>query len=44
MTWEFDFDADASAALAVELGSSLQFVDREMVNNDMRQEFVDKDL
>lgn len=44
VTWEFDFDADASAALAVELGSSLQFVDREMVNNDMRQEFVDKDL
>ena len=44
VTWEFDFDADAPAALAVELGSSLQLVDREMVNEDMRQEFVDEDL
>ena len=44
VTWEFDFDADAPAAMAVELGSSLAFVDREQVNADMRREFVDADL
>lgn len=44
VTWEFDFDADAPAAMAVELASSLAFVDREQVNADMRREFVDEDL
>lgn len=44
VTWEFDFDADAPAAMAVELGNSLQFVDRATVNADMRAVFVDEDL
>lgn len=44
VTWEFHFDADAPAAMAVELGSSLVFVDRDEVNADMRREFVDADL
>lgn len=44
VTWEFDFDEDAPAALAVELGSSLAFVDRAQVNEDMRRTFVDADL
>ena len=42
--WEFDFDHDAPAAMAVELGHSLQFVDRAEVNADMRAVFVDEDL
>ena len=42
--WEFDFDSDAPAAMAVELGHSLQFVDRAEVNADMRAVFVDEDL
>lgn len=44
VTWEFDFDADTPAAMAVELGSSLAFVDRDQVNADMRRDFVDADL
>lgn len=44
VTWEFDFDADAPAAMAVELGNSLQFIDRDAVNRNLRDTFVDADL
>lgn len=44
VTWQFDFDRDAPAALSVELGNTLRFVDRETVNADFRANFVDEDL
>ena len=44
VTWQFDFDADAPAALSVELGNALQLFDRETVNADFRANFVDEDL
>ena len=44
MTWAFDFNPDAPAAMAVELGSTLQFIDRKQANEDLRRVFVDEDL
>jgi len=42
--WEFDFDADASAALAIDLGDRLQTVTRESLNEMVRETFIDVDL
>lgn len=44
VTWEFDFDEDAPSAMSVELGSTLQLVDRRQVNEDFRRDFVGEDL
>lgn len=44
VTWEFDFDPDAPAAMAVELGGTMQFVGRQEVNDAVRREFVEEDL
>ena len=44
VTWEFDFDDEAPAAMSVELGNALQLVDRRTINDQLRETFVDEDL
>lgn len=43
-TWDFDFDHDVTSAMALELGNSLQLLDRATVNDDLHRSFVDEDL
>lgn len=42
--WEFDFDADATAALSIELGDRLQTISRDDFNDIMRETFIDEPL
>ncbi len=42
--WEFDFDADATAALAIDLGDRLQTVSRNELNESIRETFIDVEL
>ena len=42
--WDFDFDDDASAALSIELGSQVSLITRELVNENVRQSFIDEDV
>lgn len=42
--WEFDFDDDVSSTLSVELGSRLQLVSREALNENIRESFIDEEL
>ncbi len=44
VTWSFDFDADTPAAMAVELGNTLQLIDRDELNAGFRESFIDEDL
>lgn len=44
VTWEFDFDDATPSAMSVELGNALQLVDRDVVNDNIRREFVDEEL
>lgn len=42
--WEFDFDADASATLAIELRDALTLVPRSVLNEGIRETFIDEEL
>lgn len=42
--WEFDFDADATAALSVELGDRLRMGTRDELNDSIRENFVDEEV
>ena len=42
--WDFDFNADNSAALSIDLGNSLMLVSREALNESIRDSFIDKEL
>lgn len=42
--WEFDFDDGVSAALSVDLGTSLELVTRVAVNEGIRESFIDEEL
>ena len=42
--WEFDFDADASATLSIELQDRLTLVTREFLNESIRENFIDEEL
>jgi hypothetical protein len=42
--WEFDFDEGATAALSIELGDRLVTVPRDVVNEAVRESFIDEDL
>lgn len=42
--WEFDFDADATAALAIDLGDRLQTITRDALNEIVRDSFIDVEL
>ncbi len=44
MWWEFDFDEDATAALAIELGEHLTTITRDALNEMMRESFIDERL
>ncbi|MEL6892171.1 MAG: hypothetical protein AAFP84_11280 [Actinomycetota bacterium] len=44
VTWEFDFDADAPAGMAVELGNTLRFFSRDDINAQFRDSFIEEDL
>lgn len=42
--WEFDFDERATAALSIELGDRLVTRTRDVVNDSIRETFLDEDL
>ncbi len=42
--WEFDFDRDATAALAIDLGDRLQTITRDALNELVRESFIDVEL
>ena len=42
--WDFDFDDDASAALSIELGDQLSLISRELINENIREKFIDEEL
>lgn len=42
--WDFDFSADAAAALSIELGDTLVLISRADLNDSFRETFVDEDL
>lgn len=42
--WTFDFDDDATAALAIEVGDRLVFVERQQFIDDVRRTFVDEEF
>jgi len=42
--WEFDFDADASAALSIEIQDRMTLVERQLLNDSIRETFVDEEL
>jgi hypothetical protein len=42
--WEFDFDDGASAALSIELGDQVTLLSRELVNQNIRETFIDEEL
>jgi hypothetical protein len=42
--WEFDFDAGATAALAIELGDRLTLVSRAEINQSIRDTFIDEEV
>ena len=42
--WEFDFDDDATAALAIDLGDRLQTITRDALNEIVRESFIDVEL
>jgi len=44
VTWEFDFSDAAPSAMSVELGNTLQLLDRDAVNDELRRDFLDGTL
>ena len=42
--WEFDFDAEATAALSIELGDRLFTLTRDELNQGFRDAFIDEDM
>lgn len=42
--WEFDFDAEASATLSIELQDRLSLVPRQALNESIRESFIDEEL
>ncbi|NNF54656.1 MAG: hypothetical protein HKN03_09480 [Acidimicrobiales bacterium] len=42
--WDFDFNADNSAALSIDLGNSLVLVSRDALNENIRDSFIDEEL
>lgn len=44
ISWEFDFDRTASAALSIELGGSLRIIARDVINENVARDFVDEEL
>lgn len=44
VTWLFDFDDDASATEAVALGNALRLIPRQVLNEQLRDSFVDAEL
>ncbi len=42
--WDFDFNADNSAALSIDLGNSLALVSRDALNESIRNSFIDEEL
>ncbi|MDH3295602.1 MAG: hypothetical protein OER95_14885 [Acidimicrobiia bacterium] len=44
VVWEFDFDPDASATLAIDLQARLTLVPRSEINQSIRENFIDEEL
>lgn len=42
--WDFDFDDEAAAALAIELGDRLDLVPRDELNQSIRETFIDEEV
>jgi hypothetical protein len=42
--WDFDFSADASASLSIELGDALTLVTRLALREDISETFIDEDF
>ena len=42
--WEFDFDPDVSATLAIDLQARLTLVPRSEINRSIRESFIDEEL
>lgn len=42
--WSFDFDNDASATESVAIGETLELVEREVLNDGLRETFIDEDI
>lgn len=42
--WRFDFDRGVPSALSIELDNAVTFFEREVVNDNLREEFIDADL
>lgn len=42
--WVFDFDAEASATLSIELQNALTLVPRSVLNENIRETFIDEEL
>jgi hypothetical protein len=43
-SWRFDFDEGVTATEAVAIGDTLEFVDRDVVDANVREHFVDEEL
>lgn len=42
--WRFDFDRNVRSALSIELDNAVMFLERHVVNDNLREDFVDADL
>ena len=42
--WRFDFDHEVPSALSIELDNSVTFLDRQVVNDNVRDTFIDEDI
>ena len=42
--WRFDFDRDVPSALSIELDNAVMLLERHVVNDNLREDFVDADL
>ena len=42
--WRFDFDREVPSALSIEIDNSVTFLDRQVVNDNVRDTFIDADI
>ena len=44
VSWEFDFDNDASATESVAIGDTLSLISRQLFNDNLRETFIDEEI